>query len=527
MRLIFLALTSLLLASAPSAGAGDKIVRDFRYAADTAPALQLSNPAALTLWAGKISSVELEGSKGNGPLIPLEGSPDDFSLGAGTESFYRMSDKIAFRGKLFWRNFQGKDMGGPVFMNPDMHPVNFYESVDTTTGVKKRESYGLAGSIALNLGPKWAVGLGLDYECSDQNKIKDPRFTNVLMDLRCTAGVAFKPSDNVFLGLSLFYRDAVEQIRGGIYGTTDKQYYVLTDKGGFIGTSAALEGDNNYVSAQNLRPMVNSYYGASIQALLWKCFSNEFSYSIRKGYYGKKAESSPLFFNYSGTLAGYKGLLQIPAGNDLHRVAVELEYERLDNTENTFRYVTPEGGSTIVDYISSNNILNRQDISASLDYRWYINAGGRRPGATVGAKAEYVSRNQLTSLYPVWRKHNYTSINAGLFGQKVFTSGVMSYVVDADLFAATGFGLDKQDGVYVSGASSSLKSFDNYLGRYFEYKTKPRAGAGIGFTVARLFERGFEPYITVSDRFECLLSEPQFLAGRMRNLACITIGCNF
>jgi len=527
MRLRFLAFTFLLLASAPFAEAGDNNVRDFRYVVDTAPALQLSNPAALMLWAGKISDVKLEGTKGNGPVVPLEGSPDDFSINAGTESYFRMSDKLAFRGKLFWRNFQGKDMGGPVMINPDLHPVNFYESVDTTKGVKKRETYGMAGSIALNMGPRWALGLGLEYECGDQNKVKDPRFTNVLMDLRFAAGAAFKPSDDVLLGLSLHYRDAIEQIRGGIYGTTDKQYFIYTDKGGFIGSSAELAGDDNDVSAESLRPMVNNYYGASFQALLWNRFSNEFSYNIRQGYYGKKADASPMFFEYSGSEAAYKGLLQLPAGNDIHRLAIELKYEILANAENIYKRTRTPGGSYIYDYISSNSILDRQDLSASLDYRWYIDADGPRPGATIGFRANAFARKQTTSLYPVWRRHNFATINAGFFGQKVFCSGAMSYIIDASAFAAAGMGTDKKDGTYVAGASSNLKSFDNYLGRYFEYKTKPRAGASLGFTVARAFNGGIEPYITVSDSFEYLLSEPKYLAGRFRNVASLTIGVNF
>ena len=172
--------------------------------------------------------------------------------------------------------------------------------------------------------------------------------------------------------------------------------------------------------------------------------------------------------------------------------------------------MTPTGQSTIVEYTGRNRILDRMDMGAALDYRWYAKADGPRPGATLGVRVAYAGRMQTTTLYPTWRKH-----------------ATWSLILDAGLSALAGFGSPMLDGSYDAGASTSLKSFNYYLDRHYEYKTLPRAGASLGFTAARRFGAGFEAYLRVSDAFTMLLATPQALPGRSRNLACITLGCNF
>ncbi|MBR6876000.1 MAG: hypothetical protein IKN00_06885 [Bacteroidales bacterium] len=527
MRLRILFLTCLILASASLAEAGAQGVRDFRFVKDITPALQLSNPAALTTWSGKLSSVALEGTKGNGAVVPIEGSANDFSVTAGTESFFRLSGKLAFHGALSWSNSQGRDMSGPILMNPEQYPVSFLERDQSTAGIKKRELYGLEGAMALNLGSRWALGCGVRYTSGDQTKVKDPRFMVVLMDLIFTLGAAFRASDALLLGVSLHYRDLLEQVRGGIYGTGDIQYFVQTDKGGFLGSVAELAGDYNYVPVTEYRPMANHYYGISFQALIRERFSNELSIRYRTGYYGKKASTSPVFFEYAGIEAGYSGRLLLPAGAGLHRLALDLDFASVANDENVLRYVTPAGQSTVVEYLGSNRVLDRIDMSATLDYRWYSDTAGPRPGLTLGAKLGYAGRMQTTSLYPLWRKHATHTVSLDLTGRKVWTDGTWSWILDAGLSGLLGFGTDKLDGTYGAGDTPGLKSFDDYLGRYYEYKTLPRAGASLGFTAARRFGSGVEAYLRISDSYVHLLSAPQYLGGSSRNLARVTLGCNF
>jgi len=527
MRLRTLLLNCLLLAPVLIAGAQERQVRDFRFAVETTPALELGNPAALSLWNGHLSMAEVSGRKENGALISLDASPDAFCVGVGTESYYRISDRMVFHGKLSWSDFQGKDMGGQVLMDPVFHPVNFLESSESTVGTKKRELYGLIGELSYQFSEKWSAGFLADYRAGDQTKIKDPRFSNILMDMDLKAGVAFRPSTDMLLGCSLQFRNRLEQVRGGIYGTTDQQYFVATDKGGFFGVVETLSGDQNYMPASSLRPMDNRFYGVSLQVLLKQRFSQVLSIRYRDGYYGKKATTSPVFFEFSGPEAAYEGKLLLPAGNDLHRLSWSAGFAFLGNEENQLRYVTPAGQSTQVEYMGQNHILDRTDLRASADYRWYHDASGPRPALTLGSRVSFFSRSQTTTLYPYYRNHAYHSVSADLSGQKAMCWGNTSLVLDLGISFHTGWGVDKEDGILASSTATSLRSFDNYLGRQFEYDTAARAGGECSVMVARRFKKSFEPYLKLSDRFLALFAEPQYLGGRTRNVACISLGCNF
>ena len=527
MRFRFLTSILLCLASAFVAEAQERTATDFRFIVNTTPALQLSNPAALSLWNGHISMAEIVGEKGNGALIPLEGSPDDFYIQVETESYFRISDRMVFHGKLSWSDFQGKEMGGQVLMNPDFHPVNFLESDEATVGLKKRELYHLVGDFSYQLGEHWSAGVGVDYGAGDQTKVKDPRFSDIRMDLDLKAGLAFHPSQDLMLGLVMQYRNVMDQVRGGIYGTTDQQYFVDTDKGGFFGIVEILSGDNNYMPASSYRPMDNRFYGIALQALFKQCFSNELRFLYRDGYYGKKATTSPVFFEFSGPELEYDGSLVLGTDRNLHRVSGSLGFSMLGNDENLLRYVTPAGQSTQVEYTGRNHILDRKDLSAALDYHWYRNYSGIRPEMTLGTSVSFFSRTQTTTIYPYYRNHNYRNVKVELSGQRVFAQAKNSFILDIAIQSLAGWGLEKEDGMLASSSSTNLKSFDNYLGRQFEYETATRLGGVCSFTFARMVKGAFEPYLKLSDRFVSLLAEPQHLQGRFRNEATLTLGCNF
>lgn len=527
MKLRNTVICTLALACTLAAQAQSRGLRDFGFVRETTPALMLSNPATTGFWSGKVSYVEAFGNKGNGSLISLEQSPDDFSFGARTESYYRVSEFMVFHGKLSWSHFEGKDMGGQVMIQPQLNPIGFLETDLTTLGTKKRELYDLAGGLAINLGRDWAIGVNIDYGAGDQTKIKDPRFSNILMDLDIDAGVVWHPSLNLMLGLSLKYRDLLEQLRGGIYGATDRQYSVYTDRGGFWGTMEELNGDYNIVSTSNYRPMDNRYLGASLQAVFFGTFSNEFSYSKRDGYYGKKSTTTPVYYEFAGFDASYEGSLLLHSGSSLHRISADFTYSKLGNEENKYRYNTPSGGNTVVEYTGQNHIMDRSDIDASLGYRWYMGVRGPRPSFTLGAKASYFSRKQKTTIYPFYRDHSYRRIRGDIFAEKVFTAGPMSYIAGISAAFQTGSGVKKSDGSYAPGSSSRLRSFDGYLDRQYEYETDPRLGGGLSFTVARNFSDKVEVYLKLSDSLTSLLYTPQFLSGRMHNIAELTLGCNF
>ncbi len=122
----------LMLLQHPASGQ-EMRVYDFSFVRDISPWLTSGNYAGLgTLPTDRIAAAEMFFNKSDGGLAGIEESGDSWRAGAYTESNVRISDRIAFCGKLSYTNFRGKDMGGPVLMDPSYNPVNFLESTDTT-----------------------------------------------------------------------------------------------------------------------------------------------------------------------------------------------------------------------------------------------------------------------------------------------------------------------------------------------------------------------------------------------------------
>ena len=238
----------------PAAGQGP--VRDFRYAKEANPQLDFGNAAYLSTLEG-VGFSEAVGTvtKENGAFIPIEGSPDSWQAGIETGAFRRVSERLVFSGKLSYSYFKGARMGAQILMHPSVNLLNFLEEDDATLGDKKREIYSMMGGLSYSLGDRCSVGLRVDYMAADQTKYKDPRFSNVLMDLQLAPGILFHGSDAFSFGGNFIYRHSLEQLSGGVFGTKDRQYFVLVDQGGFLGSREIFEGDIGYVSVSNARPL--------------------------------------------------------------------------------------------------------------------------------------------------------------------------------------------------------------------------------------------------------------------------------
>ena len=521
------AAAALLAAVIPAAGQKDSLARNYRFAVETNPFLFLSNPAFMDTFQGRMALVQLDGQKDNGGLISLNESPDSFQGGAATESYFRVSDPLTFYGSLSWNYFSGKEMGGQILMDPEYNPVNFLENSESNKGIKKQEHYQLAGAMSYRLGKKWAAGVRFDYTSADRTKIKDPRFSTIWMDIDIHAGVSFAPSDKWLVGLSVQYRNTLEQVRGGVYGTTDKQYYINTDKGGFWGTVADLSGDLNHIPVTTPHYMNNNFVGGALQ-LVWNGrFSSELWALMRSGYFGQKTSTTPVFFEYNGVQAGYRGKLVLPAGKDLHVVSLSASMESLTNQENKFRYITPTGQNTVVDYLSHDVILRRLSVTGELGYAWHKDAGGYEPSLTLGITLGGKMKDQTTTLFPFSRHHQVCTVACDLYGLKDFRAGKSLIGVEWHALAGGGFGIPKEDDTSASAASTTLKSFDSYLNQQFEFDTALRAGGEIGVTYSLCIWKKIIPYVKLADRYVHLLSALEYLASPYHNTAMLSIGCNF
>lgn len=512
-------------------GQEGRSMRDFEYIRLSAPWLSSSNAAGLAAMpVDRASIAEGALTKDNGGLKDDASSEDSFGAGIQTESYLRINARLTFYGKLSYTYDSGKNMGGSILMDPTYNPINFYESVDTTGGVKNKELYHLLGGISYALkDSRWTIGAKIDYESGDQAKLKDPRFLNVWMDLGTSIGTRFAASEGFSVGLNLEYRRTLETTSSKTYGISGKQYYSFVDYGGYIGSREILDGEYSMMSIGNSRPMLNNFMGGSLQIEFGRKIKifNELTYLLRTGYYGSRGSSSITYTEHAGNVIRYKG--RLIAGNlkNKHHVGLDLSYETLINNENVFRMSTEVGENTVVEYISQNEVLDRSDISAVISYTGYLDVENFRPRWEYGVNAAFSSRQSLATIYPYYRSSGHSSISADIYGKRNFLSGKNLFTVGLGLDFMTGFGVPKEDGFLANSSSEAPKSFDNYLYRDFEFKTASRAGGYANVRYTRLISDNIGVYAQISERYTSLLQAAEYLSNGHRNTLAITIGCTF
>lgn len=525
--LSFIVVLTLCLAAS---AAGQEPVRNFQLALDRNPLLSFDNAAGLSA-LGKEHFSEVTGSftLNNGALVPLEGSPASWNVNVGTQSFCRISDRIVFSGGLSYAHFRGKDMGGQILMNPQDNPVNFLEEDSSTAGQKKRETYFLRGALSYSFNSRFSSGIRVDYTAADQTKFKDPRFLNVVMDLRIAPGVMWHPSDQFSLGANLLYRHSLEQLTAGLFGTIDRQFNILVDQGGFLGNRELFEGDAGYVSTTNMRPLTDDRYGISLQTFIGSRvkYYGQLSALWRTGYYGSRTSSSVVFFEFSGPEVNFEGAWLIPASDALQHITYGLGVKYLSRRTNSYTYKSSPGMATVVEYHGQNETLTRLDLEARVEYKWEKGLSGYRPDWILSASAEGYTRRQNTLFYPVSRHQDYLNLTAAVSGEYNLKNAANCFTFATGLSFLWGTGDPKTNDSVSDGGSTKLKSFDDWLYRQFEYDTASRAGIQLAFTWSLLRYKKVVPFLTVSDRFITLLASPQYLQGAFRNEAMLTIGVNF
>ena len=533
MRYLTHILTLIFLALALEVSAQEyRNIRDFEYIRSATPWISSDNAAGLdALPVGRIANIEAFFHKHDGELRDINESANSFEAGASTEAFISLSELFAIHGRLEYRNFNGKGMGGPVLLDPEYNPLNFYESTDETPGAKNRELYNLAGGFSYRFFNKnWIVGAEIDYTAADAAKKKDPRFETKWMDLNLNAGVRFIASDAVSLGASLLYRRTLEDFFGSLFGNTDKIYNIDIDYGGFFGKTERLDGEGGMISMSGPRPMFNSFYGGSLQVEAGnstKVF-NQFTYLRRMGYYGRKSSSSVTYTENAGNIMEYRGVLTSRHDAMLHRIGLDFSFEGMKNMQNNYKMESEPGGESVVLYHGQKEVLAMNTIKAALSYDGYAGIADYRPIWEFGAGVSGQMRRSVTTIYPFERHSNVTHLEARLYGTRhLFFKHLNMLSFQLEGLMATGFGNPAEDIIIVSSSSMPPKSMDLFMNRHFEYKTAMRAGGCLRIRYTRFIGPKMGLYVEAKDCYTHMLKAPAYLKGRIRNILETKIGITF
>ncbi len=508
---------------------------DFNYVKQSEAWLTSENASGLKeLTIDNISMAEIYFNKNNGKFINYYQSNNSSKLGANIESFYRLNPKTVFWGKVSYNSFEGKNMGGSVFIDPTQTPFDIVEYSDTMRGKKKLETYNLVGAISTNIYKGIFGGLKFDFTSANYAKDKDLRHKNTLLDMNVSAGLTYKIIRRLDIGVNYYYRRRVEGIEFKTYGTTDKQYQSLVSYGAFYGKMEDF-GGGRYTKGDDNRPLVDEYHGISLQAKLnitskldW---FNEFSYKKRNGYYGKRSTSTIVYSEHNSKLIEYNGKLNYRHKNNLHSFDIVFYNEKLENLENVIKNESPDTSPDRIIYYDPLKVGDKNSYNAKVEYT--INVGinnNLNPIWILKGGIDYYSRQQTASVYPFYRDQTIRKIGFNLYANNNIVKEENMYSFMLGVKYSTGSGTAKDDGFYAPPSESQIKphDIDRYLFREYDYLTSKQIKGDLGFKFSRLFPQiGIKGYASINYSFTNASGISSYMTGTNFNELTLTVGCNF
>lgn len=515
---------------------GVSVFKSFDYVKSDNPWLVSPNTASLyTLSVKNISTVNVGMTKSDGSYMDVHESGNAAEAGAYTESYVKVSDRMAFSGNLSYSYFTGSKMCGPVLMDPSYNFINFEESTTDNPGRKSKEVFDLSGGINYRLGDIWSLGGKLSYNTANYSKLKDPRFASKWADFGASLGIASKLSDKVTLGIDGEFRKTVESVDADIFGEAAKTYYYIVDYGAYFGKRSMLDNSNGYLATEGSerresRPMVNQFYGGSLQADFTFSgstrFFNEISFLHRSGFFGRKSSGSIRYCDASGNIISYKGVLSMKKNETAHYITLDGTYSSLGNEENNYKINSVPGSNLEVVYLGSQTALDKTQINADLSYKGYAGLSGMLPDWEYGAELGMNYTSLTSESYPDYRKQDIMELDFNMYAVKNCKKGYNVFSTGLYAGAHYGTGTKNEDGKKVS-ATGTAYSGTVYLDRNYEYRTSHTGFVKVSFKYSRIIRHGLTLFAEISDSYTSMFKDPEFLSGRYRNVLNVTVGIDF
>ena len=536
-RIIFLCvLISGALSSANIVAQSNNLWRDIDHLKYTRVWTNSNNAAGLKAISidDNISDVSVYANKIDGDFINYYQADNALTFGVDAESFYRLNSNVIFYGKVSYLNFEGKNMGGSVFINPYENPFDIVEYADTTRGSKILESYNLTGAISVKTGNKITLGGKIDYTAAHYAKIKDLRHRNNLLDMNLSAGAIYSINPNVEVGMNYYYKRRIEDVFFKIYGNTDRQYSSIISYGLFWGEMETQTGSYSNISFTNRNnptPLTNETHGISLQGNInlsqQLSLFNELSYRKRTGYYGIEGNDIKQT-EHDANRYEYLGIVTFDKKETLHSFRLSFNHESLSNYKMIFSESTEPGQSSKIIYHTRNQRLSSKTTNAAIQYTSHWGVKEQLPQWELTVGADYCNRRQTSMLYPFYRQQT-------LHIYKVKTTAVRNIKRTKDLFSlalgamyGSGNGDVLKTGTYVvpSENQKTPSNADRYLYREYEYQTASHVGGDLGFRYSRILDKLPVRLYTQANFNYIHAFNTEYVGNSNRNIT-LAIGCVF
>ena len=497
------------------------------------PRLTSVNPSGMVcLPLQRVAVVGAGAVKSDGGYVNYSESDNSVLLGADTEAYQRIGDRMVLHGALSFDWFRGKNMGGSAFEDPDFAPFNLVEYTDDNRGTGKKEFYHLVGGLAGDLGRGWSLGAELDYRTGDFTKTRDLRHSNTILDLRLNAGFTWKAARCFSLGLNYSYRNYVETMVFKTYGTSDQSYYTLIDWGAFFGQYEVQSETGGGVTEKGSRqPLMNNIHGGALQLDFFAGRSsilNEFAFGVRSGYFGIDNNSNVIYTDHTGFDASYALKVLVDGERNHHNVSLDACFSLLGNNERSYK-ISTINTYKVVEYFGSNRVGDKLGVSGSLRYEGLLGLDGFTPVWVVSAGLDGRLRNVHASVYPYYRDQTLLMCSADASLKRNIEKGRNLFAPSMNLAFSMGFGEMNSDDTETtpSELQKPPRVQEKFLQWEYDYLTAPGMSAGLSFRYSRYMKKNFTPFVEISYTYSRAFGAVSFPAGPSRHVECLKLGFNF
>lgn len=430
--------------------------------------LEMSNPAGIrqdtTLSA---AYAELYGKGAYNAFRTMSESANPWTAGAKAEALVHMK-RFSLAGSFSFSQEWMKNCCGSMANVPGRYPVDVFEF---TPGMKLRQTYGIAGSVSVDLAKCWRAGAVLDFRSSNCAKRKDIRYTDYSLDLEFSPGLVYHKGRLSF-GFNYIFDKSGETVTAEQVGSAESSYYAFINKGLCFGRQEIWTGNGVHLNEAGVSgfPIRENSHGAGIQLQQDRLF---FALEYRHAS-GLAGEKQSIWYRFPGDRIDLRAGDIISSGKWSHRIALGASWMRQSNNETVLDKVSENGVTTTVEY-GSNLIFRRTVLDADLEYS--LTDGLHTLDLTIGAEDERTSASQMFP-YVVDQDILGWHADAGATAQM----GIVTLHLGLG-YHGGGFTENMRSTTEDSGVQTSLFRLEDWYRNDMEYRTADRISAALAARV--------------------------------------------
>lgn len=307
-----------------------------------------------------------------------------WSTGATTASI-RHLENMTLKGSFSFKQTEGYDMCGSMFIYPGYYPVDVLEF---TPGRKTLQTYAFDGGISYDLTKSWRIGAMMDFESANMAKRKDLRHSNWLLDMKVAPGAMYHNGDWA-IGANYIYIRSTESVEAEQIGVSESSYYAFLDKGLMYGVYNIWTGSGLHLNESGVKglPVMEQSNGLAVQ-MQYKGFFAEAEYLHSKGKIGEKEY---IWFVFPGNSTNLRLAHKHYGGSAWHYARLDFGWSGRTMDESVLEKVTEGGVSTVINH-GQNKILAQSEWRLKPSYEYVANQFELLAKAEIGVKQEASSQ---------------------------------------------------------------------------------------------------------------------------------------